>query len=281
MILRDPLPAIIEFGHSDPRVRAVILNGSRARANAVLDRFSDTDVALILDDVDAFRTDSDWHLTFGEPLVWFPNEGTFESHPVHNRLVLYRDGVKIDFLCWPLAVLAALAERESLPPVLDQGCQVLLDKEGTCSSLPRPTGRSFPVSKPAGADFLELVNEFWWETTYVVKALTRGDILHASYNLDFVMKLRVIRQMLEWRVAAAKVWTTQSSVLGRGMQQHLDEGTWRELEATYAGITWDTLWRTCSLFSRIARDVALELGFTYPIQLESDVLEYLKSIEAD
>ena len=53
---RDPLPAIVSFAREDVRVRGLILNGSRARADAELDVLSDT-VALVVDDLEAFVAD--------------------------------------------------------------------------------------------------------------------------------------------------------------------------------------------------------------------------------
>ncbi len=277
---RDPLPAIVAFGESDPRVRALILNGSRARPGATLDAFSDTDVALVVEDVGAFRADLQWHLRFGQQLVGFPNDGTFLGHSVHNRLVLYADGVKVDFLCWPSAVMPLIAREDRLPPVIDQGYQVLLDKDGLCRDLGPASMHPFAVVRPTEFEFLDLVNEFWWETTYVAKSLARDDILHASYNLDVVMKIRVLRRFLEWRIAAARTWRHDSTLLGRGLKEHLDTATWSEFEASYAGVSWATLWRTCDLFAKVARELAAELGIAYPDDLEAGVRGYLRGVEA-
>ena len=278
---RDPLPAIVEFGRGDVRVRAVILNGSRARADAVLDEFSDTDVAFVVEDFDGFRGDLHWHLNFGQQLIGFPNDGIFLGCPVHNRLVLYRDGVKVDFLCWPSAILPLIAQEKPFPAVLDQGYRVLLDKDGQCGSLPPASGHPFRLQAPTESEFLNLVNEFWWETTYVAKSLVRGDLLHASYNVDVVMKLRVLRRMLDWRIAAGSGWTYDATLLGRGTRNYLDQETSDQLAGTYAGITWATLWRTCNLFSRVARELATALEFTYPDELEAGIRAYLESAETD
>lgn len=276
----DPLPAIIAFGRADPRVRAIILNGSRARPDATRDAFSDTDVALVVEDVEAFRQDREWHLRFGEQLIGFPNDGVFLGHPVHNRLVLYTHGPKVDFLCWPSAVMPLIASEDRLPAVLDQGYEVLLDKDGLCAALGTPSGHPFPVSRPTESEFLELVNEFWWETTYVAKALARGDVFHASYNLDVVMKLRVLRCLFEWTIAAAREWRYDSTLLGRGMRDHLGRDTWRALEASYAAVSWTTLWRTCDLFSKVARELAASLQFPYPDEQEAKLRAYLGAVES-
>ncbi len=283
-VIRDPLPEIVAFGHEDGRVRAVILNGSRSRADAELDRFSDTDVALVVDDLDAFVADEEWHLAFGEQLVSFPNDGRFEGQRVHNRLVLYGDGVKVDFLCWPVGVMAPLAARSPLPPFLDQGYAVLVDKDGLCTGLAPATGAAFVVARPTAEEFRDLVNEFWWETTYVAKNLARGDLLFASYNLDAVMKVQLLRRCLEWSVAMDTGWTFKAGLLGKGLRERLDEQTWAELERTYvgggAGDQWKALWRTCALFRRLACAVSERLGYEYPQGLDEGVTRYLEAVDA-
>ena len=279
----DPLPAIVAFARGDERVRAVILNGSRARAGAVLDEFSDTDVAFVVDDLGAFSGDTAWHLAFGEQLVSLPNAGQFEGHPVHNRLVLYNDGVKVDFLCWPAAVMTPLATRSPLPPFLDQGYEVLVDKDGLCARLAPPTGAAFVVTKPSESEFAELVNAFWWETTYVARNLARGDLLFARYNLDVVMKLQIVRRCLEWSVSMNRGWSYKAGLLGRGLHEHLDPATWKELEASYSGGAvaeqWQSLWRTCALFRRVATQVAAGLGHQYPTSLDENVTSHLRAVE--
>jgi aminoglycoside 6-adenylyltransferase len=277
------LPAILAFAREDPRVRAVILNGSRARAGAKVDEFSDTDVALVVDDLEGFVADETWHLGFGEQLVSFPNDGRFEGQRVHNRLVLYRDGVKVDFLCWPVEVMAPLSKRSPLPPFLDQGYDVLVDKGGLCAGLAAPTGGAFTVTKPSESEFSSLVNEFWWETTYVARNLARGDVLFARYNLDFVMKLQVLLRCLEWYVSMDAGWSYRAGLLGRDLQQHLDTETWSQLESTYSGggveELWESLWRTCELFRRVAGAVAGRIDYSYPESLDAGVTAYLRRVE--
>lgn len=64
------------------------------------------------------------------------------------------------------------------------------------------------------------------------------------------------------------------------MREHMDTATLRELEASYAGVSLTTLWRTCDLFSKVARELAAELGFAYPEEQEAKVRRYLSTAES-
>ncbi|HSE47141.1 MAG TPA: aminoglycoside 6-adenylyltransferase, partial [Gemmatimonadales bacterium] len=160
---------------------------------------------------------------------------------------------------------------------------VLLDKDDLCVGLPAPSGQAFLVRKPSERDFLDLVNEFWWETTYVARNLARGELLFAKYNLDYVMKLQVLRRLLEWRVSADHGWDYRAGLLGRGLHPRLEPDLWAELEGTFGGgdlaENWASLWRTCVLFRRLAQEMAVRLGVNYPLELDDRVTGFLKRIE--
>ena len=97
------------------------------------------------------------------------------------------------------------------------------------------------------------------------------------------MKLQLLRRVLEWSLSMRVDWAFQAGLLGRGLKQHLDQTTWKELEESFAGGSnpehWTSLWRTCSLFRRVAQTVAERQGYRYPTELDRDVTEYLESVQ--
>ena len=65
------LAAVTAWGRERSDVRAVLVVGSRARADTPADRWSDTDVALVVDDPAPYLASSDWLGAFGRPLLSF------------------------------------------------------------------------------------------------------------------------------------------------------------------------------------------------------------------
>src|SRR5262249_48801119 len=169
-------------------VRAVVLESSRAMSGAPIDVLSDYDVLLIVTDPQLFAEDQAWLSYFGTPVVSFRDADQIWGFATFARLVLYEDGTKVDHIIWPAALLRQVVERETLPDLLDWGYLVLLDKDGLATRLPTPTYTAHIPARPSNREFQALIEEFWWETTYVAKHLWRDDLMCAKYNLDVVMK---------------------------------------------------------------------------------------------
>jgi aminoglycoside 6-adenylyltransferase len=278
----DVLARLERWAREEPRVRALVLESSRAQERAPLDAFSDYDVLVAVEDADAFAADETWPSAFGTPLVRFRDSGAVRGHTTYSRLVLYADGTKVDYLVWPAALLRELRGAQTLPEVLDWGCRPLVDKDGLTEGWPAPTRSAYIPRRPTEQEYYALVEEFWWETSYVAKNLWRDEVLFAKYNLEVVMKLDLLLRMLEWRIEIERDWMWKPGVLGRGMKQHLPAETWAELERTFVGPgieeNWQALFATTALFRRTAREVGAALGFAYPHELDAGMTAYLDGV---
>ncbi|UCH61257.1 MAG: aminoglycoside 6-adenylyltransferase, partial [Anaerolineales bacterium] len=60
---------IVNIARNDERIRAVILNGSRANPNAPLDFFQDFDIVYIVTELSSFKRDPEWIKCFGEIMI--------------------------------------------------------------------------------------------------------------------------------------------------------------------------------------------------------------------
>jgi aminoglycoside 6-adenylyltransferase len=278
----DVIDRLVQWAKNQPRVRAMVLESSRASDRASVDILSDYDILLVVGDTRPFSRDETWLQDFGKILVLFRDKGRTQELTTYNRLVLYEDGTKIDYIVWPVALLQRVLDAPRLPDLLDQGYQVLVDKDGLASRLKSPTHTANIPKKPTEKEYAALVEEFWWETIYVAKNLWRDELVHAKYNLDFVMKFELLRRLLEWRIELDHNWSWKPGAGGRGLKKNLDARTWGELASTYVGASmdenWDALFQTTALFSRSALEVSNALGYRYPYELEERVTSYLQRI---
>ena len=276
------LERIVAWAESRPSVRAALLTGSRGSARGRTDALSDYDVALFLSDERELARDDGWLEAFGPILVRFDDEVMQRGRSVATRLVLYRDGRRIDFTLSSVDVLQGLREAGTLPGWLDAGYRVLVDKDGLMEGLPSPAGKAYVPERPIEAAFQAVVNEFWWETTYVAKNLARGELLPAKYSADCVIRARCLVPMLEWYVQVDRGWAQPVGVAGRGMAALLSDADWADLAATLAGAdleeNWAALFATTRLFGRVGRRVASDLGYAYPEALEAGVSDYLEAV---
>jgi aminoglycoside 6-adenylyltransferase len=133
----------------------------------------------------------------------------------YNRLVLYEDGTKIDYIVWPLALLQRVLTGPKLPDLLDHGYQVLIDKDHLASGLKPPTYTAYIPRKPTAQEYQSLMEEFWWESIYVAKNLWRDELVQMKYNLDFVIKFELLRKLLEWKIELDHNWSWKPGAVGR------------------------------------------------------------------
>jgi aminoglycoside 6-adenylyltransferase len=276
------LARLTQWAQRHPLVRALLLESSRAHRRAPIDPFSDYDVLVVVTDLRAFAEDDEWLSAFCAPLVTFHGSDTVWDVETCARLVLYEDHTKIDYVVWPVALLAAVAQRQELLELLDWGYLILVDKDGLTAVLPAPTYTAHIPRPPSAREYQRLVEEFWWESTYVAKNLWRDDLVFARYNLDVVMRHELLLQMLEWRVEVDHGWTWKPGLVGRGLKAHISPETWAELEKTWVGAeivaNWAALFAMTTLFRRIAREVAKALGYDYPDALDQRVTAYLEDV---
>jgi aminoglycoside 6-adenylyltransferase len=161
---------------------------------------------------------------------------------------------------------------------------VLLDKDQLAAVLPASTRTAHIPKPPTEREYFALVEEFWWETTYVAKNLWRDDVVHAKCSLEVVMKYDLLLRMLEWRVEIEHGWTWKPGPVGKGLKRYLPPELWSALEATFVGAgieeNWQALFATTAHFRRAATEVASALGYPYPARLDQGVTAYLQRVRA-
>jgi aminoglycoside 6-adenylyltransferase len=256
-------------------VRAMILTSSRAQPHAVTDDFSDYDIELFVKDLRMFQRDT-WLSSFGSVMVRWPLKPTTTWSPDWiTRLVLFEDGVKIDFQITDVATVK--------PVMREYGFTAIVDKDRLTTNLRKPR-RVFRYRKPSKEEFQTVVNEFFWECTYVAKSLWRDELFFAKFSFDNVLRFRCLQPAIEWYIGMHHRWSVDGKYLGRTFKEFLASGDWRELESTYAGAliedNWKALFNVIAFFRRIANAVAIELDYRYPAELDRKVSDYCRRAKA-
>ena len=172
---------ILDIATSDPRIKAVLLNGSRANDNVAPDPYQDFDLVFVVQELAPFLADHTWTDIFGKKILWqLPDEmsfGTEEAKDGFTYLMVFEDGHRIDLTLFPLDKLGLSFERDSLT-------KVWLDKEGHFGDIPPASEADYLVPRPSIKEFQDICNEFWWVCPYVAKALAREEIIHAKEIME-------------------------------------------------------------------------------------------------
>jgi len=283
---REVVRRLVQWAEQQGSVRAMLLTSTHANPNAQVDAFSDYDIVLVVSDIHPFVADRSWLQDFGPLLVvyWDP------IHPAPDygieqvaNVTQYADGLKIDFTLWPVELLQQIAVAPVLPPDLDVGYTILVDKDHLTDGMKPPTYTAYLPTPPTDATYQKVVQDFFSDAPYVAKCLRRDELMPAKWCLDYDMKHNFLRQMLEWRMECDHDWSVPTGALGKGLKKRLPPEIWSQLERTYVGASiadnWEALFRTIALFRQVAIAVADHLGYAYPYDLDERVMTYVQHMQ--
>jgi aminoglycoside 6-adenylyltransferase len=280
---QEMLDLILRTAREDERIRAVVLNGSRANPNAPRDPFQDYDIVYLVSEMQPFVHNLEWIERFGEMMVMqLPDEmaGEENNAPVsYAYLMQFMDGNRIDLTIHPLEQLAAMG-RDSLSVLL-------LDKDGIVEPYPPANDRDYWPQPPSERQFFECCNEFWWVSPYVAKALWRDEFLHARQLLEQPLREQLMK-CLTWYVGGKTGYALGLGKGGKRFVEHLGPEEWDLLLRTYADAdverTWEALLAMAALFRSAALSVAADYGYPYPHEDDRRVtahLHYVRDLPKD
>src|SRR6188768_3219296 len=89
---------IVDLAKNDDRIRAVLMNGSRANPNIIPDEYQDFDIVFIVYSLSDFIKDHGWVDVFGEIIIrQLPDEMSFgeKDHDGFTYLMILEDGNRI------------------------------------------------------------------------------------------------------------------------------------------------------------------------------------------
>jgi aminoglycoside 6-adenylyltransferase len=274
---REMMDLILGTARDDPRIRAVILNGSRANPNVRRDIFQDYDIVYVVTEMEPFVHNLEWIRRFGEMMVLqLPDEMDGEQDEprfCYAYLMQFADGNRIDLTICPIARLPEM-QRDSLSVLL-------LDKDGAIEPYPPPNESDYLPQPPTAKQYFDRCNEFWWMTPYVAKALWRDEILYAKQLLDENLREQLMA-CLVWYVGAKTDFAINTGKAGKHFKQHLEPGQWELLLRTYADAdpdrAWDALLAMGELFRTVAVAVAHTYGYEYPYGDDERVTAHLHHV---
>jgi aminoglycoside 6-adenylyltransferase len=265
---------VMTWAKAEEAIRVIIVEGSRARRDHAIDRFSDYDLNLYVTDVTRFTQDDTWIAQIGQ--IW-AMEKEADPDGVFSRLVLFAGGQDIDFKLLPIHMLHEFVRQQILPDDYHRGYKVVLDKEGITSQLPPPSYKAAPKRKPSEDEFLYAVNVFWFELFHLVKYLHRGELWCVKVR-DSGIKRRLL-QMIEWHAQAQHNWDYDTWIVGKYMQAWVEPEMWQAFGGIFARFDKEDSWRAVRtlmpLYRRLAGETARQLNYSYPYEMDRAISEFI------
>jgi aminoglycoside 6-adenylyltransferase len=257
------LNIILGTAREDERIRAVVMQGSRANPNAPRDFFQDFDIVYFVTDLSPFRRNLEWITRFGELMILQLPDDMRDPPPADDEgwayLMQFADGNRIDLGIYPLHTIA---ER-----IQDSQTIILLDKDGLIPALPPASDRDYLPQPPTAKQFADCCNEFWWCSPYIAKGLWRDELPYAKEMQDLYVRAE-LNKVLKWHIGLHTNFKVSPGKMGKYFHKYLESELWAMLEKTYSGLgceeAWESLFAMCRLFRALAVPLAEHYGFEYP-----------------
>jgi aminoglycoside 6-adenylyltransferase len=282
---REMLSLILEFANGDERIRATLMNGSRADPKGGGDPFQDYDIANYVTEVEPFRNAAHVLPRFGEAIVveqpllgpWPPAD---RDRSYHNYNIQLLDGNRIDLSFNPLGKLTDHLE--------DSQTAVLLDKDDRIPPLPPANDSSYFLAKPSQQLYDGCCTGFFFMLgSHIPKTIWRQSLPLLKFYIEAWLRVSVL-MMLGWEIGIRTGWEKSIGKMGKDLEHHMAPDAWSEYSKTYVGANfeylWDSLFRFHSIFQKSAEFVAEERGYRYPSETAAKVLAFLahvRSLPAD
>ena len=266
---------ILEKAEADDRIRAVLLNGSRANPIISPDSLQDFDVVYMVNQWDSFIADHEWTSIFGEKLIWqMPDKKDLlrEKTPyAYHYLMLFKDGNRIDLTLFPREKF----ETDFTP---DSQTVVWLDKDHLFENIDPATDSDYRVQRPTEKEFTDVCNEFWWVSTYITKGLIRNEILYAEAMMEGPVR-KMFLKMTEWYIGTETEFSVSTGLHGKYIGQYLSDDEYSMWLKTYADAKsksiWNALFLMTHIFKKFACRIAEQLNFSYDLLEQENVMSYL------
>ncbi len=272
----------IHWAEGEANVRGVVMIGSRARQDHPADEFADLDLTIFVADPAPYLREGGWAAAMGMPWLGFV-EQTADGRSWERR-VLYEGGLDVDFSFAPVAFVHEMIEK-GVPPdlasLLSRGYRILLDKDGLAGQLHLESLSAPRWQPPTQAEFLEVVNDFWYHAVWTAKHLRRGELWWAKSGCDSHLKL-LLRKMLEWHAHARGGAEKDTWLRGRFLEEWADPRAVQALRQAYAHYDAEDIWRallaTMELFRWLEQETGEKWGFARPLPGEQEASEFAQKL---
>ena len=269
---------IMQTAQNDSRIRAVVLNGSRANPQAPVDCFQDYDILYAVRDIASFTDNHNWIYIFGDRIMLqMPEENRNPMRDGHfTYLMLFTDGNRLDLSLLPVEKFAELDERES-------ASILLLDKDSMIKPYPPASDMDYHIKPPREKDYASCCNNFWWCSQNVAKGIWRDEWPYAMYMYDRVLRDE-LHDMIRWYIGVQAGFTVSAGKMGKYFKRYLTPAQYATYIKTYGpndeGSLWKALFTMTCLFRDLALAVASSTGYPYPILDDEGMTQYLRHIQA-
>ena len=237
------------------------MNGSRVNKNIIPDPLQDYDVVFFVNDINTYNYEPEF---FGEVLIAQRN---IIDENTRILMTQYKDGSRIDLQVRNLSSFESYLKEDSLTKIIynDTEFQVDITPSDTFHQLQNPTKE----------EFSDHVNEMYWVSLYIIKALKRGQINYA-YHLMHDTIFVELSTMLGYNLNIKHDRCINYGLNFKYLGHYLEEGSEYFYSLFSKEVSESTLLEVLDWYDVLVDNVALAFGFTKP-DYHRSIIEYIKA----
>lgn len=259
------LEKIIAWAKQQDQVRALVLEGSLAKKQDV-DELSDLDINVWFTGEVPFGKTVEWLAEIGDVLIENQLHMDTPAGEIATQLVIFQNGVKVDFSFWPIALL------ENPFPYYEK-MEILIDKDVHTKQIQQCVQEK-PKSPMTKAVFDKIVNEFWFELHYVAKFLKREEVWFVQ-SIQAGIRENYLLPLLEEK---ARITGRNASFSGRKIETWLYSAYFERLPSIFANYSLEANWRAMWEEIKLFEDISAYISAYYQFELPTVTLEAMKRL---
>jgi aminoglycoside 6-adenylyltransferase len=287
LLYDELIERFVKWAENRLDIKAVVVVGSRARAEQPADEWADLDILVVTSNPTYYLTETDWINNIGEYWLTFlePTAVGIET----ERRILFEGGLDVDLAIFPLKILQNFIQKgipqELMAQVADtfgRGARILIDKDGLSAQFLKliPSAEKLAYHPPTESEFLQTVNDFLYHAVWTAKHLRRGELWWAKMCSDCYMQ-RLMLQMIEWHAHAMYGVDYDTWFRGRFLEKWADPRITEGLRKAFAHYDMHDVSRALleemKLFCWIAQETSKKLNYQYPTEADEHVSEWVKN----
>lgn len=272
---------ILIFAENDARVRAVLLNGSRANPNIKSDPYQDFDLLFIVNDIESFIADKTWTSFLGKILIQqLPDSMLLGADPCEDQitfayLMIFEGEYRVDLTLFPKDKFHSNFKPDSLT-------KVWLDKDLLFKNINPSSDQDYHIEKPTERMFQETCNEFWWVSTYIAKGLARKEVLYAKDMMETVVR-PMFMHLIAWHIGVKRNFQVSFGKSGKFAEKYLDSELYQQVLNTYSDASIDNNWfaliQMMDIFRKLEGELATHFGYMMNFPEAENAYNYIISIK--
>lgn len=249
------------------KITAIIQEGDKLNKAAVYDSSLPYEVLLVVEEPAGF--DHSLFEELGEKILGYVHENKDERVFEY----IYRGSIKL---------IARVRSKEGINENIRKNSlsQIILDRDNIIEPIRVPTDLTQRTKEPSPLEYFNLINEFYSKIYDVGISMMKDEKVRTCYIFEEAR--RVLLKMAEYNIGAKYDFKVNPGDNGKNMGVYLDKDQYELMLNSISEIEeepmWTSIFNSCSLFRKLAMEVAEKLNFQYLKKTDVEIIKFLRSI---